>query len=29
LYSMARSLRQLGYNVNLDIEPLDSAPATG
>ncbi len=29
LYGMARSLRQLGYNVNLDIEPLDSAPATG
>ena len=29
LYGMARSLRQLGYNVNLDIEPLHSAPATG
>ena len=29
LYGMARSLRQLGYNVNLDIEPPDSAPARG
>jgi hypothetical protein len=29
LYGMARSLRQLGYNVNLDIAPPDSAPARG
>lgn len=28
LYSMARSLRQLGYNVNLDIASPNSAPAT-
>jgi transposase len=28
LYSMARSLRQLGYNLNLDIASPNSAPAT-
>jgi transposase len=29
LYTMARSLRQLGYNVNLDIAPPQPAPAAG